>query len=149
MSRAIVVILLFLVMAQPGHAGERIAGPVAARVLRVVDGDTLIVEAAIWIGQRIVVNARIRGIDAPELRGHCRREKAMARAARDTLSRIAETGGVTLTDIENDKYGGRVVADVATDDGVDLGKHMRASGLARAYDGGARGGWCDLAGLGG
>ncbi len=129
-------------------AGDRIAGPVAARVVRVIDGDTLTVEATIWIGQRITVNARIRGIDAPELRGACPREKTMARAARAALAGFAEARAVTLTGIENDKYAGRVVADVATDEGIDLGARMLAAGLARAYDGGGRGGWCDIAGLG-
>ncbi len=33
--------------------------------------------------------------------------------------------------------------------GADLAAQMLASGLVRAYDGGARGDWCALAGLGG
>lgn len=125
-------------------AGERIAGPVAATVVRVVDGDTLTVEAAIWIGQRLTVNARIRGIDTPELRGACPREKTLAGAARIELRRMVDARTVQLTNVENDKFGGRVVADVHTVDG-DLGTHMIVTGHARAYDGGRRGSWCAAA----
>ena len=78
-------------------AADSIAGPVAAEVLRVVDGDTLTVEAAIWVGQRITVNARIRGIDTPELRGRCPRESAMATVARDALVAIAGSARVSGT----------------------------------------------------
>ncbi len=140
-------LVLALCLPTAAGAAERIAGPVSANVLRVVDGDTLTVEATIWIGQRITVSARIRGIDTPELRGDCPREKAMAEAARATLADLADARPVVLTAIENDKYAGRVIADVATADGIDLGTYMLAAGLGRAYDGGGRRGWCDIAGL--
>jgi endonuclease YncB( thermonuclease family) len=129
-------------------AAEVIPGPVPAEVVRVVDGDTVTVEATIWLGQRLTVNARIRGIDTPELHGACAREKAMAEAAQSTLAGILEARAVRLTNIANGKYAGRVLADVATDDGIDVATFMLGTGLARAYDGGARAAWCDVAGLG-
>jgi endonuclease YncB( thermonuclease family) len=52
-------------------AGDLLEGPVTATVERVVDGDTLAVRAKIWIGHEIDVLVRLRGIDAPELRGDC------------------------------------------------------------------------------
>jgi endonuclease YncB( thermonuclease family) len=142
---ACILILAFHVV--PAVAGERLGGPVSATILRVVDGDTLHVEAAIWIGQRITVNVRIRGIDTPELRGDCHREKAMAEAAKSELARLTRTGAIQLRDIENDKYAGRVLADVETAAGIDVAAHLLATGHARAYDGGGRGGWCAIAGL--
>jgi endonuclease YncB( thermonuclease family) len=138
-----------LALPTAGNAGESIAGPVSATVVRVVDGDTLTVDATIWIGQHLTVNARIRGIDAPELHGACEREKTMAEAAKAKLAGIAEARPVRLINIENDKYGGRVLADIETAEGTNLATYMLATGLARAYDGGNRGGWCDVAGLGG
>jgi len=131
------------------NAAEVIPGPVPARVVRVVDGDTLTVEATIWLGQRLTVNARVRGIDTPELHGACEREKAMAEAARSALAKMAEARAVRLTNIANGKYAGRVLADVETEDGTDVAAYMLATGLARPYDGSTRASWCDLARLGG
>jgi endonuclease YncB( thermonuclease family) len=128
---------------------EILSGPVEADVIRVVDGDTLALRARIWIGLDLVVNARIRGIDTPELNGKCDREKAAAVAARAALEAIVGDSGVQLRRIENDKYAGRVVADVVTNDGKELGPAMIESGLARPYDGGGRDPWCGVASLGG
>jgi micrococcal nuclease len=130
-------------------AAQSLSGPVAAEVLRVIDGDTIEVRAKIWLDLELTVNARIRGIDAPELRGKCRQETMMAAAATDRLVEVTSGGEVRLTNIEEDKYAGRVVADVTTGDGTELGALMLASGLVRPYDGGARGAWCGLASLGG
>ena len=142
--------LAFLLFAasMPAQA-EIFPGPVAADVIRVVDGDTLALRTRIWIGLDLVVNARIRGIDTPELNGKCDREKAAAAAARVQLEALVGGAGVQLRRIENDKYAGRVVADVVTDDGTELGPAMLASGLARPYDGGSRDPWCGVASLGG
>ena len=126
---------------------EVLPGPVAADVIRVIDGDTLALRARIWIGIDIVVNARIRGIDAPELRGRCGAEKALAEDALARLEALAGGKSVRLRRVENDKYAGRVLADIVTDDGIDLGAAMLESGLARPYDGSARAPWCDVASL--
>jgi endonuclease YncB( thermonuclease family) len=128
---------------------EIISGPVAADVIRVIDGDTLAVRARIWIGLDLVVNARIRGIDTAELNGKCDREKTLAAAARAHLASVVGDGGVRLRQIENDKYAGRVLADIVTDGGADLRGAMLESGLARPYDGGGRDPWCGVASLGG
>lgn len=119
-------------------ASESLPGPVAAEVLRVIDGDTIEVRAKIWLDLELTVSARIRGIDAPELHGKCRHETMMAAAATDRLIEVTNGGEVRLTNIEEDKYAGRVVADVTTSDGTELGTVMLASGLVRAYDGGTR-----------
>lgn len=73
----------------------------------------------------------------------------MAAAATDRLVEVASGTEVRLTNIEEDKYSGRVVADVTTSEGTELGAVMLASGLVRPYDGGTRGAWCGLASLGG
>ena len=52
---------------------EVLAGPVPARILRVIDGDTLRVRTRIWLGMDMEIDVRINGIDAPELRGRCTR----------------------------------------------------------------------------
>lgn len=131
------------ILAAAGTAGaaERLAGPVRADVLEVVDGDTLRVRAHIWLGQTIELLVRIRGIDAPELRGRCGDERALAAAARRALGLSLAGSEVTLQDIEADKYHGRVVADVGGP-GADLADALRRSGLVRDYAGGRRLPWC-------
>jgi endonuclease YncB( thermonuclease family) len=130
-------------------AAETISGPVSADVIRVIDGDTLSVRARIWIGLDLVVSARIRGIDTPELNGKCDREKALAAAARTHLAGVVAAGKIRMGRIEHDKYAGRVLADIVTDNGADLRQAMLESGLARPYDGGGRDPWCGVASLGG
>lgn len=116
-------------------------GPVAAQVVRVIDGDTFEVSANVWLGQQIAVRVRIAGIDAPELRARCDGERVRAEAARDYLIKRIEGGEVRLSAVRYDKYGGRVDASVADGRG-DIGDAMIRARLARVYDGGRRAGWC-------
>jgi endonuclease YncB( thermonuclease family) len=130
-------------------AGERLAsaafeGPVNADVVHVIDGDTFEANARIWIGETVAVRVRIEGIDAPELHARCDDEYRRAIAARNYLVQRIEGGSVRLSQVHNDKYGGRIDADVSDAKG-DIGEAMIAKKLARAYTGGRRGGWCDSA----
>jgi len=122
---------------------EPLAGPIPAMVVRVVDGDTLNVRARIWINQELDTAVRLLGIDAPELNGACEAERLKARQARDFLEARSAGRLVVLHEITNDKYGGRVIARVATESGEDLGAGLVAMGLAATYDGrGPRPKWC-------
>ena len=122
---------------------DRMAGPFDAEVIEVVDGDTLDVRVRIWLGQEVVTRVRLSGVDTPELRGKCEREKRKAAEARDLLTRLVAGGAVVLRDVAYDKYGGRVLATVANAQGHPLAERLIAAGLARPYDGKARAGWCD------
>jgi endonuclease YncB( thermonuclease family) len=77
-------------------AAEALAGPVAGTVERVVDGDTIEVKAAIWLGQTLIIRVRIDGVDAPELEARCTEERKLALAARDFLARRLQ--GVPVAD---------------------------------------------------
>ena len=132
------------------RAQDRLAGPVRARVLSVVDGDTIEVRAAIWLDQEVFARVRLAGVDAPEIKGRCERERELALAARDYLAvRLTPRDGgaaeVRLHDIRYGKYAGRVLARVETLDGTDLGRGLMGAGLARAYAGGNRATWCQEA----
>ena len=116
--------------------------PVPARVLRVVDGDTLVVRARVWPGHQVETLVRLKGIDAPELKAGCERERALAHQARSFLEQHAAEGPAWLSDIRFGKYAGRVLARVTVDSGADLSMQLLAVGLARAYAGGARLSWC-------
>lgn len=144
--RHYVVALAIGILALPaGRAmsAEMLEGPFPARVIEVVDGDSLRVVVQVWLGQHIETLVRIRGIDTPEQRGACPGESAAAQLATAALSRLVGPGPVVLSRIAGDKYFGRVLADVTSDDGVSLAEAMLHSGLARAYDGRARRAWCD------
>ena len=140
------------VLAGPSSAAgpqDRLAGPVPAEVLAVIDGDTIEVRAVIWLGQVVSTRVRLAGIDAPELRGKCARERALAERARAYLLAKLEGGDrvrVRLRDIRYGKYAGRVLARVETAGGEDLGRSLMAAGLARPYAGRARASWCEEAG---
>ena len=141
-------LLLFLLAAlAPARAAERLSGPVAGLVTQVIDGDTLEVRVLVWLDQEVVTRVRIDGIDTPEKRGKCQREKDMAEQARQLTETLLAEPGVTLHDIQHDKYGGRVRARVLTRSGRDVGEQLIAAGLARPYGGKARQTWCSVAQL--
>ena len=137
LSAAIVAGIVAL--AAPSTA-ETIPGPIPARILRVIDGDSLLVEIKLWFGQTVVEHVRIVGIDAPEMKGQCPSEIDAARGARGYLAGLVGGGTVELRDVRRDKYG-RALASV-TAGGVDVGEALLSEGLARPYDCRKRGGWC-------
>lgn len=119
-----------------------LAGPIAAEYLSAYDGDSIRVQASIWPGITATTSVRVRGVDTPEIRGRCESERELAIAARDYVRAWASQGRLELRDIEPDKYGNRVLADVWID-GERLADVLIQRGLGRAYDGGRREGWCD------
>jgi endonuclease YncB( thermonuclease family) len=123
-------------------AQDTLPGPITGEVVRVIDGDTLVVRAHIWLGQLVETNVRIEGIDAPELNGRCLEEIAMAKRARESLIALVGAEPVSLGSIRHDKYGGRVIARVTSRAGADLAESLVKVGLARRYDGATREGWC-------
>ncbi len=132
---------LAVVAARPAAGAERVAGPIAAEVERVVDGDTVKVAARIWIDQRLSISVRLAGVDAPELfRPACPAEKALAREAKAFVEDMLGDGGASLVDIHNGKYAGRVVARVQNSAGEDIGDALLAAGLATPE--GAPDPWC-------
>ena len=120
-----------------GHSDE---------VIRVLDGDTFEARVRSWPGMDVTTRVRLRGIDAPEMRARYEDERCKALAARDALTRILSEGAVGIARIGQDKYGGRVDADVSTartpDVSAALLERGQVLGFARRYSGGRRDGWC-------
>ena len=139
-------LLMILLASLPADASrpraERMAGPLFAHVTDVLDGDTLAMRIQIWIGQEIITDVRIAGIDTPELRGQCDAERQKALLAKQTVQRLLRNNRAVLSDIKLEKYAGRVLATVKATDGTLIADHLIRAGLARPYDGGKRGGWC-------
>ncbi len=119
---------------------DQINGPINARLIKVIDGDTILVNAHIWLSQEVETLVRIRGVDAPELKGKCYREKNMAEDAKKYMEKITK-GKIELSNISEDKYGGRILADVYAN-GINISKLMLEANLARPYNGQRRDSWC-------
>jgi endonuclease YncB( thermonuclease family) len=113
-----------------------------ADVLRVIDGDTFEARVRVWPGLDVDTKVRLRGIDAAELHARCADELAKAQAARTALEAILAEGGVAVSRVGVDKYGGRVDATVSTRGTADVSAALLNGGFARSYDGGRRGTWC-------
>lgn len=121
-----------------------------ARVVRVIDGDTLDLVARLpvagWTGMVVEVPERVRlaGIDAPETRRPaCAAEARAGAAATAALTALAPPGStVLLTAVKprRDRWG-RLVAQIRAPAG-DLAATLLAAGHARRYDGGRRRSWC-------
>ena len=113
-----------------------------ADVLRVLDGDTFEAKVRVWPGMEVTTRVRLRGIDAPEMSARCDDERLKAVAARDALAKILSEGTVGVSRIGQDKYGGRVDADVSTSRTPDVAAALLDRGLARRYSGRRRESWC-------
>ncbi|AKI02921.1 micrococcal nuclease-like nuclease [Hoeflea sp. IMCC20628] len=143
--------ILFAVVASIGHTlaasntawavenqWRSIPGPVSVQVIRIIDGDTLEVDAHPWPGHAVRVSVRLRGIDTPERRSRCSTERLAADHARNELERLVSGfPTVELINVSGGKYYGRVLADLKAGT-RDVAAAMLESGLARPYQGGKR-----------
>jgi len=130
----------FVADANAGRLNAQLGYP--AEVIRVIDGDTFEARVHVWPGLEVSTKVRLRNIDAPELHARCADELAKAQAARAALETMLAAGGVTVSRVGIDKYGGRVDALVATRETADVSAALLNDGWARRYDGGRRGSWC-------
>ncbi len=114
-----------------------------SEVTSIYDGDTFraaIAEYPEIIGDRIGV--RINGIDTPELRAKCQKEKTLALKAKQfSVAKLRGAKKIELRHMQRGKYF-RIVADVYVD-GENLGEMLVEKGLAVVYDGGHKSkDWC-------
>ncbi|WP_207457227.1 thermonuclease family protein [Azospirillum sp. SYSU D00513] len=148
-GRRAALLALALLAGTIAEAGPAVLpGPIPAEVLEVIDGDTIAVRALIWLGQVVETNVRVDGIDTPESRARCDRERKLAAEAKDLTRRLVGTGPVALMDVQPDKFGNRVRARIVTPDGLELSQSLIKAGLARPYKGEKRQPWCEAVGAG-
>jgi endonuclease YncB( thermonuclease family) len=135
-SKPMTVFLMLAPMVPASAANRQIDGPVTAEIVKVIDGDTVLVEAMPWPDHKVSTYVRLRGIDAPELRSKCPTFRKAALKARSELSSLLEGHHtVQLTAISGDKFFGRVVADLTLTDGRRPAEQLLSAGLARPYEG--------------
>ena len=132
-----VMIFLASTVAASGQAASRqVDGPILAHLVKVVDGDTVLVEAMPWPDHKVSTYVRLRGIDAPELKSKCPTFRKAALRAKEELTDLMDGQDiVSLTAISGDKYFGRVVADLALQDGMRPAQHLLEAGVVEPYQG--------------
>jgi endonuclease YncB( thermonuclease family) len=133
------LLLIALLTWTPADAYDDIPG---VKFVKCYDGDTCTFELqdVPSIFERIEV--RFRGIDTPELKGQCDREKFMAQAAKEfVVGKLEHAKEITLTKVNRDKYF-RINAYVLAD-GVNLSERLKELKLAVEYWGhGPKQDWC-------
>lgn len=117
------------------------------KILKVIDGDTLIIEAP-YLPKELgnTVGIRILGVDTPEKapRAKCEAEAEKGAAATEFTKRLVANARTKTIILKSwDKYGGRVLGDVLLD-GKPLSKSLIDAKLAVAYYGGTKINWCEF-----
>jgi endonuclease YncB( thermonuclease family) len=117
-----------------------------AKVIRVNDGDTVVVSAPFLpppLKPELAV--RIFGVDTPEkgFRAQCPSEDQRGQAATAfTKNAVASTQKHQFVLYGWDKFGGRVLGDMILN-GVSLRAELIKNGFAREYFGEAKQSWCN------
>lgn len=120
--------------------------PYSLRVLEVIDGDTVRIEAPFLPKElKPYLLLRIYGIDTPEKgqRAKCRRENMASLQAKLFAEQEISNGKMIRVIIKSwDKYGGRILGDVVID-GIKLSDKIIAQGYGVRYKGkGPKKDWC-------
>lgn len=113
-------------------------------VTSIYDGDTFRVNISSYpgiVGEKMGI--RVNGIDTPEMKGKCEKEKILARKAKKfTVNFLRSSKVIELRNMQRGKYF-RIVADVYGD-GKNLTDELVKNGLGVRYDGGTKTkNWCD------
>lgn len=151
----------FLVVTLLGCApvfADTLYGPYQATVERVKDGDTVAVSIATWPNETKNYALRINGVNTPEniprwscgangiAEPVCQKlkqcERVEGREATQFVKQLLAPGDtITVVDIHEGKYAGRMLGDILIGD-TRLSTRLIESGHGRPYDGGGRGPWC-------
>jgi endonuclease YncB( thermonuclease family) len=116
---------------------------IKARLLHVVDGDTVCV--AIHCGHMLKLRVRLADIDTPELhpKGEDKVGEALAaeKVKQYVCSLFIPHSLVTIKLLKVDKYGGRYVGHLYMQSGETLSQHLLTKGYAKSYKGKAKQPW--------
>jgi endonuclease YncB( thermonuclease family) len=137
----IITILLFIIP-HVSAKDKSFGNATVLEVTSIYDGDTFrdnIEGFPAVIGEHMSI--RINGIDTPELRGKCDKEKQLARLAKQfTVERLRAAKSIVLKNIKRGKYF-ILIADVYVG-GASLGEQLIKQGHAAKYIGKAKKAWC-------
>jgi endonuclease YncB( thermonuclease family) len=116
-----------------------------AQIIRVTDGDTIVIAAPFLPAPlRPQLAVRIYGVDTPE-KGHraqCPQEAQRAEMASAWTTQLIKSSATHQVILYKwDKFGGRVIGDIVVN-GQSVRRGLIANGLAREYYGEAKTSWC-------
>lgn len=140
----IIILSISLIAFLNGEALKNIKfkSEVVSKITSVYDGDTFRADIKNYpkiVGYRMSI--RINGIDAPEMKAKCTKEKVLAiKAKKLTTSLLINAKYIELKDIKRGKYF-RIIANVYAD-GVSVGSQLLKAGYAVRYNGGTKIDWC-------
>ena len=138
-----VAVMNKLIFAFMSLIGTSTALAVPGRVGYIIDGDTFACVVNLAQDIDVSVRVRIRNVDTPEIHGDCEYERSMALRAKNRLEQLIPVGTVVeLSNVKDDKYLGRIDANVADATGRDVGDILIHEKLGRPYSGGHRNPWC-------
>lgn len=140
MIKTLTVFLLLLGIVE---AKQNYGNTLVDEVTSIYDGDTFRVNIKSYppiIGQKMSI--RLNGVDTPEMRGKCEKEKKLARKAKEfTVTQLRNGKKIELRNIQKGKYF-RIVADVYIDN-KSLAKELIKNNHAVPYTGGTKiKDWC-------
>ncbi|MCL1786273.1 MAG: thermonuclease family protein [Alphaproteobacteria bacterium] len=136
--------MLFALLSMLSFAAKPQQMSLPATVGNIIDGDTFTAWVKLENEIEIFVRVRFLGIDAPELKGECESKTVAAIASKNRLAElIPPDTTVTLTHIKDDKYLGRIDANVLDARGRDVGAIMLKENHAVPYGGEKRRSWCE------
>lgn len=128
-------------------------GSVFAQEMRLVvrgvhDGDTINVTLDSLPVPLNHASIRLRGIDTPEMgaRAKCDFERMLANLAKAYLASMIKPGDIiTVTNLDWDKYGGRILGEVIDGAGRNVNALMILNHHAEPYNGeGVKFNWCGV-----
>ena len=137
-----IIFLIILFLASPAHAQEFYV----YKPVKITDGDTIKLDVSKEspLIKKLGLSVRIKGIDTPEKgsKAKCDKENALGQQASKYTTDLVGNKELLLSQVENDHYGGRIVANVKVG-GVDIAQELLKKGLARVYNGEKKKSWCD------
>ena len=137
-----IIFLILILLASPVRAQEFYV----YKPVKITDGDTIKLDVSKEspLIKKLGLSVRIKGIDTPEKapKAKCDKENALGQQATKLTTDLVGNKELLLSQVENDKYGGRIVANVKVG-GVDIAQELLKKGLARVYNGEKKKSWCD------
>ncbi len=137
-----IIFLILILLASPAHAQEFYV----YKPVKITDGDTIKLDVSKEspLIKKLGLSVRIKGIDTPEKapRAKCKKESELGQQATKYTTELVGNKELLLSQVENDHYGGRIVANVKVG-GVDIAQELLKKGLARVYNGEKKKSWCD------
>ena len=137
-----IIFLILILLASPAHAQEFYV----YKPVKITDGDTIKLDVSKEspLIKKLGLSVRIKGIDTPEKgsKAKCKKESELGQQATKYTTELVGNKELLLSQVENDRYGGRIVANVKVG-GVDIAQELLKKGLARVYNGEKKKSWCD------